>query len=108
MKTISLEEAVYELLDNCTAVVYGSEGNLAYPAIDDLNNDEDNIFLSLSNGETEPLLFAEGANETVSIDNDQLYLTDTHGEIYALTLLVPNTDLEAPFATDLEDDEDEE
>ena len=103
MKKITLEEAYSELLENCTAIVWGEDGCVSYPGLYDLDGDEDNCFLELSCGEDGPSLqFFEGNNEVVIIDGHRMLLIDGDNETQELVLL-DSKDLEEPFVNRLED-----
>lgn len=103
MKKITLEEAYHELLDQCMAVVWGGDGCISYPGLNDLDGDEDNCFLELNCGGDGPSLqFFEGNNEMVVIDGCRMLLMDGDNEIQELVLLDVK-DLEAPFINRLED-----
>ena len=89
MKTIELEEA-YDLLMESEAVIV--EGYVMYPLVNELKDDEDNVFLELywdDEGLIYSLKFIEGDNKMVDIADSSIYLKDTgmDGQKTEITLL---------------------
>ena len=88
-KKVELEEA-YEILSECEAVIV--EGYVMYPIVNELKDDEDNVFLELywdDEGLVYILKFIEGDNKMVDIGESSIYLKDTgtDGQKIEITIL---------------------
>lgn len=91
MKTISLKEA-YDILENSSAVVI-DDNALMYAGLHDLEDDDSNVFLTLSYTDDEGLIFeynfAEGDNQEIKVLGSSMFLEDIDGEECQLTILCP-------------------
>lgn len=84
MKTITFEKAI-EILENCSAVIWG-EHFLSYP---DVNSEEQEVYLKIDeDGVSYEVNFNKEKNESVSIQGGSLFLIDVLGEEVQLTVLV--------------------
>lgn len=89
IKTIELEEAYDHLMESEAVIV---EGYVMYPIVNELKDDEDNVFLELywdDDGLIYSLKFIEGDNKMVDMGESSIYLKDTgtDGQKIEITLL---------------------
>lgn len=87
-KIITLEKA-FELLQNAEAIILDADA-LIYPALDEVNGDDDNEFMYCSwdsEGVEYNVKFAEGANAEVTLYEDYMVLIDTEGQACSVKLL---------------------
>lgn len=91
MKKITLQEAV-AILENSSAIII-DDNALMYTGLQDLKNDDSNIFLRLFYTNDEGLTFGydftEGDNQKVQVIGSNMFLKDDNGEDCKLTILCP-------------------
>lgn len=92
MKTITLEEAI-TILENCSAVVI--DNVVTYPNVEDseINDDDDDLFLSLSwvDGDFNEFeeSFYRGSNNTIQVVDSSMFILNGEVEEVQLTILCP-------------------
>lgn len=96
MKTIPLKR-VSDILENCSAVIWGDQQFLSYPSVRSLDGQDDNQFLFLlcedEEGQEFSVTFNEGSNREVKISGNTMVLVDDEGDEIDIQILNPAQNL---------------
>ena len=96
MKTIPLQRA-FNILENCSAVIWDDQHFLSYPSVWPLDGQDDNQFLFLlcedEGGQEFSVTFNEGSNREVKISGNTMVLVDDEGDEIDIQILNPAQDL---------------
>jgi hypothetical protein len=86
---VSLKDA-HSILTTCSAVIW-NDNFLCYPSVDDLSEDGNDEFMTLTSEDEEGLIytasFIQNENERVRVAGSKLWLLDDTGEEVEITIL---------------------
>jgi uncharacterized Fe-S center protein len=85
MKTITLKEAIH-ILENCSAII--TDNCVTYPSV--YEGEDEFLTISWSDGYDDfSDSFQEADNQTIKIVGSSMFLTDSDGDDYQITILGP-------------------